>query len=93
MKSIIIRKSKNPDKKTSYALFFQCDSRITHRFVSKNESVVDVGHIINNYLNHDSVPVEDVPVTLHPCDCVHVCGNCGEKVKSNIVRADTMIDG
>ena len=64
MNSITIRKSSNPKKKTSYALFFMTavdnkqEPQIFGTFTTDNGSYVEVGRIINDWLTHNSVPAE-----------------------------------
>lgn len=55
---IYIRKSGNPLKKTSYAVYFRQGNNWIGRFVTDNGNIVDLGHIINNFLNHESVPMD-----------------------------------
>lgn len=54
---IYIRKSANPLKKTSYAVYFRQGNSYIGRFITDNGNIVDLGHIINNFLNHESVPM------------------------------------
>jgi len=57
LNGIYIRKSANPLKKTSYAVYFRQGDNWIGRFVTDNGNIVDLGHIINNFLNHESVPM------------------------------------
>jgi len=57
LNGIYIRKSANPLKKTSYAVYFRQGDSWIGRFVTDNGNIVDLGHIINNFLNHESVPM------------------------------------
>lgn len=58
LNGIYIRKSANPLKKTSYAVYFRQGDSWIGRFVTDNGNIVDLGHIINNFLNHESVPMD-----------------------------------
>ncbi len=64
MNSITIRKSANPKKKTSYALFFmssvdnKTEPQLFGTYTTNNGSYVEVGRIINDWLTHNSVPAE-----------------------------------
>jgi len=57
LNGIYIRKSANPLKKTSYAVYFRQGDSYIGRFVTDNGNIVDLGHVINNFLNHESVPM------------------------------------
>ena len=57
MNGIYLRKSGNPLRKNSYAIFFTVDGKIVGSYTTKNGNIVDVGHVINNWINHDSIPV------------------------------------
>ena len=55
---IYIRKSLNPLKKTSYAVYFRKGGKYIAKHATDNGNIVDLGHIINNFLNHDSMPID-----------------------------------
>ncbi len=57
LNGIYIRKSANPLKKTSYAVYFRQGDSWIGRFVTDNGNIVDLGHVVNNFLNHESVPM------------------------------------
>lgn len=65
MNSITVRKSGNPNKKTSYCCFFYQSSELPNdnpklvgQYTTTNGSYVELGRMIDSWLNHNSIPVE-----------------------------------
>ena len=64
MNSITIRKSANPKKRTSYALYFytavdnKVEPSLFGTYTTENGSYVEVGRIINDWLSHNSIPAD-----------------------------------
>lgn len=56
MNSLTIRKSRNPEKKNSYAIFFYDDNNQIAKYTTPNGSFLEVGRVIDAWCNHDMLP-------------------------------------
>ena len=64
MNSITIRASKTPNKRTSYATFFYSEvdgyeqPQLIGTYTTENGSFVEMGRLIDNWIRHNSTPVD-----------------------------------
>lgn len=74
MNSLTIRKSKDPRHRTSYAMFFySCVDKLEQpqligTYTTPNGSFVEVGRVIDNWCNHNSLPLNTERKELTPID-------------------------
>lgn len=72
MRDIIIRASANPERKTSYAVFFRktVDKSpapvVIGSWTTENGSILELGRLVYNWIRYNTVPEEMERVNLNP---------------------------